>query len=79
MIYKSYKKIDEVGRVVLPKDIRNKIGINIGDILEMDIDEDKIIIKKAEQTCIFCGSTENLESFKGKNICKNCIKLLNNS
>ena len=79
MIYKSYKKIDEVGRVVLPKDIRNKIGINIGDILEMDIDKDKIIIKKAEQTCIFCGSTENLESFKGKNICKNCIKLLNNS
>lgn len=77
MIYTSYKKIDDVGRIVLPKDIRNKLDLRINDLLKIDIENNKIVLTKAEQTCIFCGQTENLESFKGKNICPECLKELN--
>lgn len=79
MIYTSYKKIDEVGRIVLPKDIRNKLDLRINEILKIDVEDNKIVISKAEQTCTFCGATENLESFKGKNICNDCICQLNRS
>ena len=77
MIYTSYKKIDEVGRIVLPKDIRNKLDLHINEVIKIDVEGQKIVITKAEQTCTFCGATENLESFKGKNICSKCITQLN--
>lgn len=79
MIYTSFKKIDEVGRIVLPKDIRNKLDLHINEMLKIDIENNKIVITKAEQTCVFCGCTENLESFKGKNICPKCIKEIINA
>lgn len=77
MIYTDYKRIDEVGRIVIPKSIRNKLGMGLTEVVKIDIENDKIVISKAEQTCIFCGSTENLECFKEKNICNNCISQLN--
>ena len=79
MIYTSYKKIDEVGRIVLPKDIRNKLDLKINDILKIDVENDHIVISKAEQTCIFCESKKDLESFRGKNICKECLSQINNT
>lgn len=77
MIYTSYKKIDEVGRIVLPKDIRNKLDLHINEVIKIDVEDNKIVITKAEQTCAFCGTTDNLESFRGKNICTKCIRELN--
>lgn len=76
MIYTSFKKIDEVGRIVLPKDIRKKLDLRINEILKIDVENDKIVITKAELTCTFCGSTENLQEFMDKHICTDCISKL---
>lgn len=76
MIYTSYKKIDDVGRIVVPKDIRSKLGIHLGETLKLDIKDDAIIISKAELTCVFCGNTEDLTDFMGKSVCADCIKKL---
>lgn len=79
MIYTDYKRIDEVGRIVIPKAIRNKLGMGLTEVVKIDIENDKIVISKAELTCVFCGTTENLETFKDKNICTDCISQLNNT
>ncbi len=77
MAYTSYKKIDDVGRVVLPKDIREEVGIKLNDMLKIDVEKDKIIIAKAEDTCVFCGKTANLKKYMDKTVCESCVKALN--
>ena len=68
------RKVDELGRVVLPIELRRTIGIDIKDALEIYVDEATIILKKYVPACIFCDSADNIKVFKGKNICENCIK-----
>ena len=77
MIYTCYKKLDELGRIVLPKDIREKIAVTPGEMLKLDVEGDRIVITKAEKNCIFCGKTGDLRTLEGKIVCKNCIKKLN--
>ena len=79
MIYTSFKKIDDVGRVVLPKDIREKLGLRLNDMIKIDVENDRIVITKAEHTCVFCGKSSGLRSFMGKTVCEDCIKTLNNT
>lgn len=79
MVYTSYKKIDDVGRVVLPKDFRDELGLKINDMLKLDVEEGKIIISKADSVCVFCGKASGLKSYMGKTVCENCIKKLNKS
>ena len=67
------RKVDELGRVVIPKEIRNKLDIQEKDPLELYVQEDCIILKKYESNCIFCGNTKNLIEYKEKLICKNCL------
>ena len=67
------RKVDELGRVVIPKEIRNKLDIQEKDPLEIYVQEDCIILKKYESNCIFCGNTKNLIEYKEKLICKNCL------
>ena len=68
------RKVDELGRVVLPKELRNTMDIKIKDPLEIFVDEDKILLRKYEPACIFCGNATNVTNFKGKNICEACIE-----
>ena len=70
--------IDEVGRLVIPKPMRNALGINAGDDLDIYTEGSKIIIEKRNPGCVFCGVEENLLKFKGKNICKACFDELIN-
>ncbi len=70
------RKIDELGRIVLPIEIRNTMNINSKDAIEIFVDEDKIILKKYEPACIFCGNADEVTYFKGKLICKDCIAKL---
>ena len=74
MIYTSYKKIDEAGRVVISKDIRRKLSLKHNDILKIDVKDNVIVIKKAEPSCEFCESEENLLQFKGKTLCRKCLE-----
>ena len=71
------RKIDELGRIVLPIEIRQTLEIKERDPLEISLEEDGIFIKKKHASCIFCNSTTHLNSFYEKNICKNCLKKLN--
>ncbi len=79
MAYTSYKKIDDVGRVVLPKDIREELGLRINDVIKIDVKNESIVISKADETCFFCGNKSALKHFKGKTICEKCVKELNNT
>ena len=70
------RKIDELGRVVLPIEIRRKMGISERDSLEIYVDGDSIILKKYEPACIFCGNPKNVLTHKGKNVCAACVREL---
>ncbi len=68
------RKVDELGRIVLPIELRRTLDINIKDPLEIFVDGNQVILQKYEPACIFCNNASNVFVFKGKNICKNCIK-----
>ena len=67
------RKVDELGRVVLPIELRRNLDINEKDALDIYVDEDKIILKKYEPACIFCNQSVDTVVYKGKNICANCL------
>lgn len=67
------RKVDELGRIVLPIELRRTLDINVKDSLEIYVDGSQIILKKYEPACIFCGSAKNVVHFKGKNVCKGCV------
>ena len=68
------RKVDELGRIVLPSELRKVLNINIKDPLEIYVSGDSIILKKYIPACIFCDSADNVKKFKGKNICKDCLE-----
>ena len=67
------RKLDELGRAVLPMGLRRSLDINEKDPIEIFVDGETIVLKKYEPTCVFCNNTKNLELFKGKNICPECM------
>ena len=66
------RKIDELGRIVLPMELRRVLNINIKDPIEIYVEGDSIVLQKYEPCCIFCGASTNVTEFKDKNICENC-------
>ena len=66
------RRIDELGRITLPIEIRRNLNIDEKDPVEIFVDENSVILKKYQATCIFCGSGENLILYNDKNICKSC-------
>ena len=70
------RKVDELGRIVIPIDLRRNLRIGEKDALEIYVDNEKIILRKYEPSCIFCGSAEEIVLFNDKNICRSCLKSL---
>ncbi|WP_429160882.1 AbrB/MazE/SpoVT family DNA-binding domain-containing protein [Desulfitispora alkaliphila] len=70
------RKVDELGRVVIPIELRRTLGIDEKDALEIYVDQERIILKKYEPACVFCGNAEDVINFKGKNICTVCVKAM---
>lgn len=66
------RKVDDLGRVVMPIELRRTLGIKEKDSLEIFIDGENVILRKYSPACTFCGSTEKVSKFKGKNICGQC-------
>lgn len=66
------RRVDELGRVVIPIEIRSQFGISEKDPMEIYVDGSSIILKKYEPNCVFCGSSKKLVEFEGKLICKKC-------
>ncbi len=68
------RKVDELGRVVLPIELRRTLDIAERDELEIFTENDRIILQKHESSCVFCGSVQGLTSYKGKNLCRTCTR-----
>lgn len=66
------RKVDELGRIVLPKELRNNFDINIKDPIEIYVNGESIILKKYQPSCVFCNNAEETMPFKGKLICSTC-------
>ena len=70
------RRLDKVGRIVFPVELRKALDIEEKDALEIYVDGEQIILKKYEPACIFCGDARDVVNYKGKNICKNCMEEL---
>lgn len=71
------RRVDELGRVVIPMEIRNQFNIVEKDPIEIYVKGSCIVLKKYEPNCIFCGNTKNLVEYKDKLVCDKCTSLLN--
>ena len=72
------RKLDKLGRLVVPKETRKMFNLNEGDPVEIFTDGDKIIIKKYNPGCQCCGNMKDVKEYKGIKICKKCLNELNN-
>lgn len=72
------RKVDELGRIVIPVELRRTLGIDIKDALEIYVDGHEIILKKYEPACIFCGNARDVVNYNSKNICSECLEDLKN-
>ncbi len=70
------RRVDELGRVVIPIELRNKFDIKEKDPIEIYVEGSSIILRKYEPNCVFCGSTKKLTDYKGKLVCSKCIENL---
>lgn len=67
------RKVDELGRIVIPIELRRTLGIDIRDAMEIFVDGEKIILRKYEPSCIFTGSADDLIFFHGKMVSRECL------
>ena len=72
------RRIDELGRVVIPIELRNKFGISEKDPIEIYVEGSTIVLKKYEPNCIFCGNSKKLTEYNGKLVCSTCLEKLSN-
>ncbi|MBO7310998.1 MAG: AbrB/MazE/SpoVT family DNA-binding domain-containing protein [Clostridia bacterium] len=70
------RKVDDLGRIVLPKEIRDVLDINPKDAIEIFTDNDKIVLQKYAPACVFCNNMNDVVYFNGKRVCASCIKQL---
>lgn len=70
------RKVDELGRIVLPIEMRRTLDIAEKDALEIYVEGDSIILKKYQTACLFCAGTKDIVEFEGKNICRECAARL---
>ena len=66
------RRIDSVGRFVLPIELRRTLQLEDSDSLEIFVEDNEIILKKYQPACIFCGNARDVEPYKGKNVCAEC-------
>ncbi|GAA5344167.1 AbrB family transcriptional regulator [Planifilum fimeticola] len=67
------RKVDELGRVVLPVELRRTLGIDVRDPLEIYVDGGSIVLKKYTPSCLFCGQSKDMIVFRNRNICRSCL------
>ena len=72
------RKVDDLGRIVIPSELRTHFNIKNGDGLEISTDGSRIILQKTTPACIFCGAGDNVTVFGEKLICEDCIKKIKN-
>lgn len=73
------RQIDDLGRIVIPVELRRTLQIDKGDPLEIFIEGDSIILRKYEAACVFCGNVKDIVTFKDKNVCSHCLAQIANA
>lgn len=72
------RRVDDLGRVVIPIEIRRNFDVNIGDSMEIYVDGQHVLLRKYQPQCIFCSEAKGVKNFRGKNMCPKCIEELKN-
>ncbi|BBI32340.1 AbrB/MazE/SpoVT family DNA-binding domain-containing protein [Cohnella abietis] len=67
------RRIDDLGRVVIPKEMRRTLGVANGDPIEFFVEGDRIILRKYNPGCVMCGSVTDVKELRGKSICASCV------
>lgn len=70
------RKVDELGRIVIPMELRKVFGIEVKDPLEIYVEEDRIILSKYQPVCVFCGDPQGVIEFKNKSVCRLCSEMI---
>ena len=70
------RKVDELGRIVLPKSMCNALQIQTDDELDVTMEGERIIVQKCRNGCVFCGGAEKLTTFSGRKVCASCVESL---
>ena len=68
------RRVDDLGRIVIPMELRRTLGINVKDPMAIFVEDDKIILEKHRDVCALCGSSENVSEFKNRPICQTCVE-----
>ena len=68
------RRLDELGRIVLPMELRKTLDLKVRDAMEIATDKGAIILRKFSPSCIFCGKETKVTDFKGKNVCSKCLE-----
>ena len=66
------RRIDHLGRIVIPAELRRLLGINEGDYIQFSTEDNKVVIEKLEERCTFCGDAADLAQFRSKLVCATC-------
>ena len=70
------RKIDELGRIVIPSEIRQNMDLKVKDTVEIFTDENRIILQKYQPCCLFCNNADNVVYFQEKRLCRSCLEKL---
>ena len=68
------RRLDQLGRVVLPIELRRGLDWNEHDRIEIFVEDDRVVLQKYEPNCLFCGGTKDLKEFRGKQVCARCAE-----
>jgi transcriptional pleiotropic regulator of transition state genes len=66
------RSIDPLGRLVIPKEIRDKLGFSPGEPVQMSVSGNTVVVEKYKEACLICGTTTDLFQINGKNVCLSC-------
>ena len=75
--FATARRLDALGRVVLPADLRKVLGLKSGDLLAIEIQGDQIVLRKAWEHCALCDGIDGLVEYRDKQVCKLCVDTLN--
>ncbi len=67
------RKVDDLGRIVLPAELRKAFGLQEGDLLDISVEEDRIILSPRQDFCVFCRGLTDLKEFKSRMVCATCL------
>jgi len=67
------RRVDDLGRIVIPMELRRTLGIRVKDPISISVDKERIILEKFKESCILCGSEEEVDTVKDRPLCETCI------